>query len=62
MLRVSGLFMKVLLISIAYTSATIMGQQIKCKGIQSYVARVKEYNRLERRHSSFYVGYMAITG
>ena len=36
--------------------ATIKGQQIKRKGIQSYVARVKEYSRLERRHSSFYVG------
>lgn len=46
----------VLLITIAYTSATIQGQQIKRKGIQSYVARVKEYSRLERRHSSFYVG------
>ena len=46
----------VLLIAIAYTGATIGGQQIKRKGIQKYIARVKEYNRLERRHSSFYVG------
>ena len=46
----------VLLIAIAYTSATIQGQQIKRKGIQKYVARIKEYSRLERRHSSFYVG------
>jgi hypothetical protein len=46
----------VMLIAIAYTSATIQGQQIKRKGIQKYVARVKEYGRLERRHSSFYVG------
>lgn len=46
----------VLLITIAYTSATIQGQKIKRKGIQNYVARVKEYSRLERRHSSFYVG------
>ncbi|MEM7713407.1 MAG: IS4 family transposase, partial [Cyanobacteria bacterium P01_A01_bin.68] len=46
----------VLLIAIAYTGATIQGQQIKRKGVQSYVARVKEYNRLERRHSSFYIG------
>ncbi|NJL77683.1 MAG: IS4 family transposase [Richelia sp. RM2_1_2] len=46
----------VLLIAIAYTGATIQGQEIKRKGVQSYVARVKEYNRLERRHSSFYVG------
>ena len=46
----------VLLISIAYTGATIQGQKIKRKGVQKYVARVKEYARLERRHSSFYVG------
>ena len=46
----------VLLMTIAYTSATIQGHQIKRKGIQNYVARVKEYGRLERRHSSFYVG------
>ena len=46
----------VLLITIAYTSATIQGQEIKRKGIQKYVARVKEYSRLERRHSSFYIG------
>jgi hypothetical protein len=49
----------VLLISIAYTSATIQGQQIKRKGIQKYVSRVKEYGRTERRHSSFYVGLYA---
>lgn len=41
---------------IAYTSATIHGQQIKQKGIQKYVGRVKEYGRIERRHSSFYIG------
>jgi hypothetical protein len=46
----------VLLIAIAYTSATIQGQQIKRKGIQKYIARTKEYGRLERRHSSFYIG------
>ncbi len=26
------------------------------KGIQNYVGRVKESGRIERRHSSFYVG------
>ena len=46
----------VLLMAIAYTSATIQGQEIKRKGIQKYVARLKEYGRSERRHSSFYVG------
>ena len=46
----------VLLIAIAYSCATIQGKQIKRKGVQNYVSRVKEYNRFERRHSSFYVG------
>ncbi len=32
----------ILLIAIAYTSATIQGQKIKRKGIQKYVGRVKE--------------------
>ena len=29
---------------------------MKRKGIQKYVARVKEYGRSERRHSSFHIG------
>lgn len=49
----------VLLIALAYTSATIQGQEIKRKGVQKYVARVKEPGRSERRHSSFYVGLYA---
>ena len=36
----------VILIAIAYTGATLGGQQIKRKGIQKYISRVKEYNRL----------------
>jgi hypothetical protein len=46
----------ILLIAIAYTSATIAGQQIKRKGVQKYVGRVKEYGRTQRRHSTFYIG------
>lgn len=46
----------ILLIAIAYTSATLQGKQIKRKGVQKYVGRVKEYGRIERRHSSFYIG------
>ena len=46
----------ILLIATAYTSATIHGQQIKLKGVQKYVGRVKEAGRIERRHSSFYIG------
>jgi hypothetical protein len=56
--NVSGerLITLILLIAIAYTSATIHGQQIKRKGVQKYVGRVKEPSRIERRHSSFYIG------
>jgi hypothetical protein len=57
----SRLISMILLISIAYTSATIQGQEIKRKGIQNYIGRVKEYGRKERRHSSFYIGLSAQT-
>jgi hypothetical protein len=46
----------ILLIAIAYTAATIHGQEIKHKGIQKYIGRVKEAGRQQRRHSSFYIG------
>jgi hypothetical protein len=46
----------ILLIAIAYTSAIIVGGEIKQKGIQKYVCRVKEPGRIERRHSTFHVG------
>lgn len=46
----------ILLIAFAYMNATIQGQEIKRLGIQKYVGRVKEYGRIERRHSSFYIG------
>jgi hypothetical protein len=51
----------VLLITIAYSSATIQGQQIKRKGIQKYIARLKKHGRTERRHSSFYIGLYSQT-
>ena len=46
----------ILIIAFAYSIATFQGQQIKKKGVQQYVGRVREYGRLTRRHSSFYVG------
>ncbi len=46
----------ILLISLAYTSATISGQKIKRIGVQKYVGRIKESKRTVRRHSSFYIG------
>ena len=56
--NVSGnrLISLILLIAIAYSSATFKGQIIKQKGVQSYIGRIKEYGRIPRRHSSFYIG------
>lgn len=55
---VSGerLIAMILLIAIAYTSATMHGHTIKRMGMQKYVGRVKEYGRIQQRHSSFYIG------
>lgn len=46
----------ILLITLAYSSATLTGKLIKDKGIAKYVGRVKEKNRSTRRHSDFYLG------
>lgn len=46
----------ILIISFAYSLATFKGQNIKRKGVQKYIGRVKEYGRNRRRHSSFYIG------
>ena len=46
----------ILLITLAYSSATLAGKVIKDKGVAKYVGRVKEKNRLTRRHSNFYLG------
>ncbi len=56
--NVSGqrLISLILLISLAYTAATISGQKTKRMGVQKYVGRIKESNRIVRRHSSFYIG------
>lgn len=51
----------ILLIAIAYTSATMHGQKIKRMGLQKYVGRIKEYGRTQRRHSSFYIGLYGYT-
>jgi hypothetical protein len=46
----------ILVIAIAYSLATFQGQKIKKKGVQKYIGRIKEYGRIKRRHSSFYIG------
>jgi hypothetical protein len=45
-----------IIITIAYASATLQGNQIKRMGIQEYVARPEKKYKSQRRHSSFYVG------
>ena len=56
--QVSGqrLIVLILLITIAYSTATIEGKKIKRMGLQKYVGRLQEPRRNERRHSSFYIG------
>lgn len=56
--QVSGkrLIVLILLITIAYSTATIEGKKIKRMSVQKYVGRVQEPRRNERRHSSFYIG------
>jgi hypothetical protein len=51
----------ILLIAIAHFRATITGQEIKDKGVQKYVGRIKEKSRITRRHSSFYIGLYGYT-
>jgi hypothetical protein len=44
------------LIALAYTCAGLQGQFLKLSGQQKYVSRLKELNRMTRRHSNFWVG------
>ncbi|OLT58078.1 IS4 family transposase [Moorena bouillonii] len=46
----------IIILAIAYTSATLQGQEIKKMGIQKYVVRPETKSKFGRRHSSFYVG------
>ncbi len=46
----------ILLIAIAYSCAILQGREMKQKGVQKYIGRVKESGREERRHSSFWIG------
>lgn len=43
-------------LTIAYASATWQGKQVKRMGVQSYIGRVREPQRREKRHSNFYIG------
>ena len=46
----------ILIICLAYSWATFKGLAIKRGGGQKYIGRVKEFGRVTRRHSSFYIG------
>ncbi len=46
----------ILLIAIAYTSASLKGKSFKNKGHQQYITRLTEAQRKYRRHSDFRVG------
>lgn len=55
-LSIESLSKLLIIVAIAYTSATLQGQKIKQMGIQKFVARPEKNNNYQRRHSSFYVG------
>jgi hypothetical protein len=44
------------LITIAYSIASIQGKRIRKKQVQHYVGRVKEPKRTQHRHSQFWIG------
>jgi len=51
----------ILLITLAYSQATLSGELIKNQGTAKYVGRVTENKRKYRRHSNFYIGLHAIS-
>ena len=44
------------MIAIAYTNRAIIGEKLKNKGKQKYIARRSEKRRKTRRHSEFWLG------
>ena len=46
----------VLLMALAYTWSGLKGQKIKAMGQQKYICRLQEIERIQRRHSNFWVG------
>jgi len=56
MLTGERLLSLVLLISFAYTEATLSGNTIQKQGVSHYIGRTQEPNRSTRRHSRFYLG------
>ena len=55
----------VLIIAITYSCAFLQGRRIKNIGLQKYINRLTELGRVQKRHSSFWVGlygYMWVAG
>ena len=48
-----------LLIAMAYTCATLQGQNLKQQALQKYIARPKTRGRSHKRHSAFHIGLTA---
>jgi hypothetical protein len=46
----------IVVLTLAYSSATLQGNQIQRKGVSQYIGRVQEPTRTVRRHSRFYIG------
>lgn len=46
----------ILLITIAYSCAILLGRNSRQMGVQKYVGRLKELKRFHRRHSAFWIG------
>lgn len=46
----------ILLIAFAYTVTSLKGKALKDKGLQNYIARLREKKRIGRRHSNFWIG------
>ncbi len=44
------------MITIAYSCAIFRGRKLKAMGVQNYICRLREADRLPRRHSTFWVG------
>ncbi|NEQ35886.1 MAG: hypothetical protein F6K40_06130 [Okeania sp. SIO3I5] len=51
----------ILLIAISYTISSFQGQKIKNQGIQKYISRTNEKDRIERRNSNFWIGLSGVS-
>ena len=50
----------IILITLAYSYSTFIGEEIKQKGISEYIVRPTEKERIYKRHSDFSIGLNAL--